>query len=367
MHVDRWSFNQIAGLGVRVSPGCDNPVYIQYERDYIADALHEAATSMRDYLGFPIAPTWIVDEIVPVSGDFPWNGQTYQTRWGYVERFGRRATTLISSGATVTYTDADTPTDGVKETATITVSVSGITTDPNEVKVFFRVADGAAGAAHEFWEIEPLTVTISGTTATITGPRALFVNPKSVWTREYSSNTYPNKYAGDTVTDGDFITNVDVYRVYADATSAVQALSDPALNDDSVENVSGWLANPTLGFFEAYTGDNQSDPAARPRSLRVSYKAGYPLVDNAPERQLMRAAIRYGNTLMAQQPNGLCDRSQVMWNDDRKQPTLLTPAEADNPPPFGISQGGIYAWSVVDALRLTTKARRVYSRRAEGV
>lgn len=365
MHEDVWRFNQFKGNGVRVTPGCSDATYVQYDRDLIAQALYDAAMLAADYMGFYPAPRWVVDEIIPIRSSAAWNAQTLETKWAHVEAIGRRAATLIQAGATVTFSDEDS--DGVQETASVTVTT---TVADAEIQAFFRVADGAAGAAHEWWQIEPLTVTDNGNgTKTLKGHKALFAHPKNVWAKEYASNDYLTKFAGDTTQDAShFVTTVDVYRVYADAASAVQLLLDPDVVGaaNAVVNATAWLKETRMGYFTLYTASGQSAPSGRPRAVRVSYKAGYPLVANRMDNRLETRLIRFANTLMPQQPNGFCDRTQMKWNDDREVSSNLSQAEADNPPPFGLTNGAIAAWQVVDALRIATKGRRIYAKRAVG-
>ena len=163
MHEVQWRFNQISGDGVRQVPNCQNHVYIQYERDYIAQALLDAAMQASNYLGYPPAPMWIEDEIVVIDRDLPWNGQTLSTHYGHVQAFGKRAASLIEADVDVTYSKAS-DASPVVDTATL-ATISGVEAIPaDEIQVFFRVADGAAAAGSDLWQIEGLTVQKSGDT-----------------------------------------------------------------------------------------------------------------------------------------------------------------------------------------------------------
>lgn len=354
MWEDNWRYNQIVGAGSRLMPGCQNAPYLQYERQYIADALLEALGKAAQYLGYYPAPIWVTDEAVTVNSDLSWSSQTLQTRFGYVSAFGKRAVTQIAANVLVTYSDTDG--DQINDRATLTVS--GVTNIPaDEIRVFFRTADGAANAADEYWEIEPLSVVKSGDNATISGGRWLFVHPTRVWAKEYEGDT-AHKFAGSTTSADDFVNQVDVYRVYADATSAVQLLLDPADvgTENTVVNATASVQNEQQGHFRIYTGSSQTAPAAQPRTVRVSYRAGYPLVNGQMDRQLAQACIRYANTLMPQQPQ-MCDRSLSMWTDDRAVSQNLAARDAWTPPPLGITNGGLFAWGVIAARRNPLLAR----------
>jgi len=358
MHEDAWRFNQILGAGVRSVPNCSNQPYLQYERDYIARALATAVRQAQDYLGYAPAPTWQVEEIVTVDSDLAWNGQTLDTHYGRLLAFGKRASALIDDDVNVSYTDAND--DGVDDTATLTVT----TTHPaDEIKVFFRVTDGASSAGHEYWEIEPLTVSKVGNTATITGPRWLFVHPKNVWTKEYTGDAQAEKFAGSTGETDHFVTTVDVYRVYNDPTNAVQLLLNPAVvgEDNAVINATAVITNAQHGQFRLYTADGQDAPGMQPHSVRVSYLAGEPLVDGRMETELETHIVRYANILCAQQPP-CCDRGQSMWTEDRDFPPQQSAQDSWYAPPFGIRNGGLRLWSVIQPRRLELKAKAVSRR-----
>jgi|CXWL01.1.fsa_nt_gi hypothetical protein len=357
MHEVSYRFNQISGDGVRQVPGCQNQVYIQYERDYIAQGLLDASVQAAQYLGYPPAPVWIEDEIVSVDSDYAWNGQTLSTRFGQVQAFGRRAITLIDDNVAVSYVDDDG--DGVQETATL-ATVSGVTNIPaDEIQVFFRTADGAASAGSEYWQIEGLTVTKTGDTAVITGPRWLFVHPTTVWAKEYKSTTDLEnwtKFEGDVANADHFVLQVDVYRVYADGTSAVQLILNPQLATTTPVNVTADIANGEQGYFTLRTGSGQTDPQMQPQQVSVSYKAGLPLSNGRMDAQLERAIVSYASTLMPQKP-GLCDRASAMWDQDLKQAPNASAYDAWHPPAFGISTAGMKLKSIVDARQNRLKGR----------
>lgn len=350
LHEDVWRFNQVLGEGARQSPSSQNQPYIQFEREYIARALADAAVKAAEYLGYWPAPQWVQAETVTLDSDLRWNGQTLQTRFGHLIGFGKRATSLITAAVAVAYSDTDD--DGVDDTATITVSgVNAVAAD--EITVFFRPADGAPSAADERWAIEPLTVSKSGDNATISGHRALFAHPKKVWAKEYTSDYATQKHAGNTGSADDFVTHVDVYRVVADSTAAVELLTHDSASP--VTPASATVTHPEQGHFRLYSGPAQSLPTGRPYAVRVWYRAGYALSNGRMDDELALALTRYANTIMPQQPN-MTERALAMWHEDRKVDNL---SERDtwSPPPFGITAGGLYCWSVIAARRNELKGK----------
>lgn len=351
MQEDAWRFNQILGAGVRMPQGSVAQAYVQPEREYIADSLQAAIAQTADALGYPPAPMWVEDEYIALDPEYYWSAQNLTTRYGRVIEFGKRTTSLISADAPLVFSDANG--DQVDDTVTITVTTD---VDTDEIGVFFRVADGADAAAHEWWEIDGLTKTASGGTVTITGHKALFAHPLNVWAHSYSSDDWNVKYTGDTQDPASFVSAVDVYRVYADATSAVQLISSGRNTSAPITNVTAALLDSDYGMFSIYAGASQSEPEAYPHAVKISYRAGLPLQNGRIQPRLETAIIRYANTIQAQPP-ALSDRANAMWIEDRKVSDLLTRADANSMQPFGITVGGHHLWQIVRAMRFALKAR----------
>lgn len=343
MRENIWRYNQATGSGVRTS-AC--PVYIQDDREEIARALGQALRRIVEHLRFYPRPIWLEDTIRLGKG-YPWQLQRLRTQWGYVEAFGQRATSLISAGASVVYSDADG--DGVNDTATITVASS---VDPDEAQIFFQVADGAPAAADIRYEIEPVIVTASGGNLIITGPRALFVKPSTIWNVPYDDANKQTLNAADTTDVGDFVTAVDVYRVYNDTTTPVQVIEDPifkqttGLGGNVLTTGVARLLDDRLGIFEARVED--PDCLRYAEAVKIYYKAGYPLQFDRPDYTLAEAVIRLANTMMGRQLCSFCDMTDNMWSDDRMPPNSQNPVSqrhVNNP--FGTMKGQIYAWLAV--------------------
>lgn len=351
-----YRFNQIQGDGVMQFPECQNRVYVQFERDNIASALVDAVTRATQYLGYPPAPMWITDEDCVLNSDLNYDAQILSTRLAYVKDFGKRATASIAEDVAVDYTDTNE--DGTPDIATIEVTgVEDI--DADEITVFFTVADGAAGAAHECWQIAPLTVTKDGDTATITGPRHLFVNP-ALWADEYRKATSTStagwvKNDGDVKKSENFITSVDVYRVYADPTDAAVLICNP--RDASVNPaVTASLSNAEDGYFTLHTASDQSAPEFRPSQVRLNYRAGLPLVKGQMDAQLERAIIRYSNVLLPATPEW-CSRQASMWTSDNAESPNASAYDSWHPPAFGASVAGMNLMGIVETRRHKLKGR----------
>jgi len=352
MRENSWNWNQIAGPGAPLSTD-GRVIYVQEERDFIADALNQAVHMMAESLGFYPRPTWLTQRL-KVGYGFQ-EIQRHKLDWGYIQQFGFRNTSLIDDDAAVVYTDADG--DGVADTATITVTT---TVAAAEIKVFFRVADGAISAGHEYWEIEPLTVTTTGAVATITGPRYLFVDPGVVWAVPYESPNYTNKNSGSTSDATDFVTLVDVYRVYNDTTSANVIISDPiycdacgsTLGGNTSTAATGRIVDERLSIVQVRPTSCCTACGYWPETIDVRYQAGLPLVQGQMDRRLETAIIRLANTLMPEQPETFDDKRLGMWKRDREPANPAQLTQLDMHPFGGTMWGRIEAWRSVKHLVL---------------
>ncbi len=338
---DLFRFNQIDGQGATVPQGgTPKNVYLQYERDYIARSLNDALMRARDFVGFNLAPEWVLGETVQVNHDLAWDAQTYTARFGYLTDFGQRAVTLIAPDVDIEYTDTDD--DGIEDHAIITVST---TVDSSEIGVFFRTADGASAAASEYWEIDDLLINSDGSTVTIEGHKGLFAHPQNVWAKSYIGGNIEKKFVGDTTDPDSFVSQVDVYRVYNDETLGVQLHLNPRFaGADNIVNATAYLTNPEQGQFKLYIADGQTAPLYQPDSIKIWYRSGLPLVNGHMSANLEQPLVRYANTLMPQQP-ALTDRVLNMWVADRNVIEK-----------YGVSEAGMKLLMALKPIRLGLKA-----------
>lgn len=347
---DYFKYNQVQGTGVpRVEPA---DAFVQPERDEVARALNNAVSRIVDELSWYPRPTYITEEIIPLRWGDPYQMQTLQTRYKHLIEFGSRATTLISAGATVTYTS--TGANGTAlDLATITVA-AGSLTDVNEIQCFFQEADGAPAAADEQWEIEPTTVKLVGANFVITAHRSLFVKPSTIWAIPYTydAGNLDTKHYADIALAADFVTTVDVYRVYTDTTNAVQLVSDDYLYDCGVSNTTSTLTAAGARIVDKRLGIIQVRAAAcgctnYAESVKVNYRAGLALVRGRVDPTLEEALIRFANTFFGQVPCPLSSRVMEKWVFDRnpEDRNLVTPQDVRNP--FGLQRGAIFAWRTI--------------------
>lgn len=222
--IDPLHFNQV---NIKDTPQavCDS-TWFQHDwqaservgREAVARAIREAEDDIERLLGFRLLPSWETDEwrqsirpyrpeLVNINArDVRGYQSALRAKWGYFVSGGVRATTLLDADAAIVYTDADG--DGYDETATVTVAVpSG--TAACEVRAFFP---GESEITE--WEIRPVTVTVAGLVATLVFRRELCVLPDLTETYPVGAAIKPS--AVDGMVDANFLTTVDVYRVYND-------------------------------------------------------------------------------------------------------------------------------------------------------
>lgn len=353
-----WHFNQVAGDDAPLNKPC--PVYVQPGRDMLARSLYNAYSQVRSALSYDLQPVWHSQQ-VRLGGGAPWQFQSLRLKWLKLKAFGSRATTLISASAAIVYSKSDASL-AADDTATITVTTT--LTDADEIQVFFRTADGAPNAADARWQIVPLTVSIAGGNAIITGHRSLFVQPQ-IWKTPYVGINQVTRHEAQTTDANDFVTLVDVYRVYADATSAVTLSSDPlsawCCGGSSTPGVSvtqagvGWIEQADESIFRIRL-DQGVCMNAYPGSVFVNYLAGEEWQYQAMDSGLATALVHLTNTLLPQKPCEICNQANASYQEDvnvkiQRAGKGGSYVESD-PSPFGTQIGSHRAWQIVKERRI---------------
>lgn len=384
--LDRWAeilglsplhFNQFTSEYITSQSYCGD-VWYQYNwqgadktsREEIAFTIKQAEDKLSEFVGFNLIPDWEVDERQrtkrPISPELFGGG--YQPRWtaksitadkGYIITGGIQAKELIDT-PTVVRTDEDG--DGYKETVTATV-VTTVTSE-DEIRVYFPGEDGA-----DEWEIRPLKkVTISGGTATIVF-RSWQIPDPDVW----ESMTISTIDGDD---DGNYITTVDVYRVYNDPSQMVQFLWEGIPNscgcgDDECAECAkssqyGCLSvrDERLGFFmyrpATYDEDTGQYVSAcwsvdrEPESMRLWYLSGWQNKKLARPLVTMDSfwehAVAYYAASMLERPICGCNNAAEFvksWMEDLARVGTdhswqITSSIQDNT--FGSRRGAVYAF-----------------------
>lgn len=199
-------------------------------REDLANEIKNAERDIVRELGWWPAPVWRYQEVrtyprhyrrdayAQFGRNIRHQRKGIKTEFAKVIGGGRRATTLVEAGATVTYSDEDG--DGFAETATVTATTT--VTDVFELFAFTADKEGA-----EQWEIrDPRSKSISGSTVTFTFWSWQMIDPE-VWER-FPSTVFLDgdvtiDLSGLTETPVDtmnLVGTVDIYRVYNDNITA---------------------------------------------------------------------------------------------------------------------------------------------------
>lgn len=367
---------------------CDVPI-MQYSwqqaskigREDIAEAIAAAESSIIGQLGFLPAVDWSVQEeqlsIRPANKvlfslndlDVRAMYKTVKADNGYIISGGQRASTLIDAGVTITYSDTDG--DGYDNQAEITFATT--VTDPEELHVYYP---GHAGSPA--WEIRPLQyVSIVAGVATIRFRREQAI-------AEAAMTTYfPTGLDG--TDDANFLTEVDVYRVYNDPSVQSRFIWDSvggvlcgcdgfascevcgySIQDGClvVRSPKQGIVSPQPGSWDAATGEFTTAEFSVPREptrVQLWYRSGwrdkslqYPNITMDP---MFERAITYFAVSMLDRPMCNCqplESSFQRWRQDlaysssspQGSYTFRTGKLAlENP--FGTTRGAIFAWDVV--------------------
>lgn len=224
--VNPWHFNGISSDKFPFMPSCSDDWYQfnwqstgKLSREALAEAINKAEKATERFLGYSPLPRWYEETVnippyyrverrnIANSRDM---SKSVTTSHGYVIEAGVKTSTYLDT-PNILY--ADTDGDGITDLATITVATT--VTDPEELRVYYPAKDG-----DETWEIRPLTsVNIAAGLATINFRKWLCADQAL----QEMQPTPDDPYIGiDAADDANFLSEVDVYRVYTDhSTQAV--------------------------------------------------------------------------------------------------------------------------------------------------
>jgi hypothetical protein len=196
-----------------------------------------------------------------------------------IRKVGQETATLIGATGTIARSDPDG--DGLSElfTATITDATIG-TFDNGQLEVYFHTDDRFGDTSiltNDRWRIEPVNISVSGTTATITGAAYLLAKP----IKQEGISTINGL---DPSTDANYVTTLQVYRHYTDVDGITTDDSQATLVWET-EPYPAWAA---CGDGTTATYDTQSnDPAALAKAIaRVNIR-------NARLGELTAGAVTY--------------------------------------------------------------------------
>lgn len=379
---------------VGIGAGCDE-VWFQYSwqdadkvsRYDLAEVIQQAEFDLTAVLGYTPAPAWVAKEMhnYPRPHRRGYFGNSYNSRglhksivarMGKFIQAGQRATSAISAGAAVTYTDEDG--DGYKETATVTASTT--VTDKCEIKVYHN---GQGGIKE--WEIRPAkNIALSSGTVTIKFDAWLLLDPDL----QAAVPTTADPSAIDLENTSNYVSAVDIYREYTDfAEASAEFYWEPSCETWLCTECNGsgctvctlttqtgciHVRNVNTGIIVPAPATYDSDSAAwqsaawsvcrEPDQVKIWYYAGELSNDYLsglscqPMKKHLARAICYMATARLERPVCGCSNAQSLSQDlqrdlsrsDDTGSNFLAEDILGNP--FGTRQGEVMAWRMISNL-----------------
>ena len=401
--LDRWAaivgldprhFNQVTIANLAPTRNCKQ-IWTQYAwqsidsigREEVAQAIQRAESDIITALGFYPVPQWVNGEVVLTPRDYDRYSLgcsnlaqpagrfvSVQAAFGQLISGGLETRNLIASPAIGAGQWSDPDGDGYDDICTLVVATT--VTDVNEIRVYFPGHNG-----EEEWEIRPLrSVAIAGGNATIVIDRHLLVDP-DLW-----EALQPGEVDG--LVDANFVTSVDVYRVWNDPSQQAQLQWERMPNECDCGSTScascAWATqwaclqarNPRLGIFTYQPADWDAigefyslaalAASRRPERVRLYYRSGYqsskvkrPMVEMDPTFEQM--IVRYSICLL---DRPICSCSNVegfrqLWTEDRALVGQLPDAgryqmrPEDLACPWGTQKGAIDAWRQAERMKIS--------------
>lgn len=386
LQIDPVHFNSVEPQIRPLRNACDD-IWFQHDwqnvgrlsRESLATALKQAEEAVAHYLGYYPAPRWIkAEEHILTKPPRPelyhqaslnvrGQSKSFNTNFGYVVYGGQKARSLIQAGAAIVYTDTDS--DTWFETATVTVATA--ITDIEEIAIFYPGKSGA-----DRYEIRPITVAVAGGIATITFKREQAVLESELEKlNEGLEDTSIRAVSGED--NSNFLTTVDVYRVYNDPSAQLIFYTEEgciacaggtcAVCGADTETGCTWVRNSKLGIVAYARADwnttNQAFVSAEfangrePDKVRYWYRAGWRDWDQAMPHRTMdpvweRLIVFYALSLLDTEICGCENTKRIITHQrqDLARPTergafAISPKDLDNP--LGTTRAALRLWKQI--------------------
>ena len=373
MRISAPHFHQMRGATAPALGGCDE-VWDQDDREALVRTMLIAEKMIRDQLGFYMVPTFIEDERrwLNLAGSRPdWQNAEVGTKWKYVTTFGTETLTLVEADALIDWQDWDTDPFPNEEVAVLGAGglydTMAACSDECDVAVFFRTEDGAPSAAHPEFEIKPHRVVFdsAGTNMEVILKSAQLIKP-TLWNlteQDCAGSDDENAWIYD-FGPANLVPRVDVYCRSINYDTPVDVYWDGSCTCTSPcahqsQTACAYVTDWEEGFFCArpatWNGTSHVYQAALyttpPESLKVSYRAGYPLDEYrcTMDPMLERAIVKLTNALLPEPPCAYCAAAAQRWEEDRLDVDPLTPEAASLPWDL-YKRGALDAWKIVKLL-----------------
>lgn len=383
--IDPWHFASIYSVQRPLVPSCSDDWY-QYDhqasgllsRELVAFALRQAEDMLVTHLQWTPIPRWFEEEHRITRYHRPemiayrntiGKAKSVVANYGYVTEVGKRTSTFIATPATLLQ---DLDGDTFKETVQIIFATTVTTVD--ELHVYYPGKNG-----RDEYEIRPLTsITIAGGNATILFPKYL-IPLENLLERPNDPNLSTIGVDGDV--DANFLTTVDVYRVYSDPATQATFYYEDNLDCSSGDCVPSsdlgrlFVRDQRLGTlayrradYNATTGTYSTQNFTQePDKIKIYYRAGlqdtrqeYPnlRMDTTLERMIVYFALCFLDTKM----HG-CTNTVNIWNEMTEDLAVNTRDKQHTMPwtlvgnPFGTKKAALDLYKYAFNLRLGKPVR----------
>ena len=331
---DPFTFNQVTSPGDGAPfPDGHLTVYVQEDRERLAQAIHNAFNIMAFWLGYFPKPMWVEDEVIDFSSNDYWYDQRLRLDKAWLDDFGKRrqiplTVSSVSKGKKTGATYQDYPKQyrnaGNMEVSPDDLATISITLDKDmtvdelaDLHLFFNPAATVSGDRVFFshfqdydprLEIIPLGAAQGtdwgmGDDLDLAVDIADIVNPK-LWQRPYAGQDRymyspfdkeddPISYFAEAGDANKFL----ACRDEMDKESAVTLLSLPSSGDSAapVETPGeAIIENKESSEFRVRVKAGHSPPSD-PYAVRVSYRSGLPLQHGQMDPELELALFRLVN------------------------------------------------------------------------
>ena len=292
MYEDAYAFNQIEYEG----SNSDSGVWIQAEREQVARAMRNGFYRVTTYLGFPPKPVFVADRTLQLPTRGAWWKEPLDVGYGYLGAIGKRKAVNLRGtgighgiGPIGRYAEL---TDDPRLFYELRVPDEYTPLDSRELYVFVLDTNGAPGLASPLYRVH---VTVreeefesDDHTILVGIHEARLIKVKHMLT-PFAARGVRN--ALDRDDDETYDTTVDFFAVFADSEGAVTLLSHPSDGSDELveTEVGAYITNWQRGKVQLYKLDD--DPPSRPFAVRLSFKAGYPLMPNGRLFSPFEAAV----------------------------------------------------------------------------
>lgn len=283
-------------------------IWTKNQRDLVARYLYEAQVDIEETAGFPLQPTWVVDDRPPTT-----TGVMLAKHTNLIQ-VGARAEATVQADAEVNHATDPATVGPIATTAT----------DPAEIKVFYPGTEQ---------EIEPAKVSISGGAVTIWIPRVRMV----------ASSALDNPATGLDYADLDnFLASVDVKRVYNDPTVGAQLVwRTDSMTASSMSETAAALTitNKEIGEVFVHPTEQPVIGAGNLTLARVQlhYQAGLETLTQKAED----AIVRLAHAKLPAEPCG-CDGVRLVWKRDATIPQVISRERLNCP--YGLPDGAWVAY-----------------------